>query len=66
MSLNILLQAILPALLNAKSGNLGGLEESGVGVKVRNTRIAGVTQEQGVTLNENFGFNLRGLHPFMF
>jgi hypothetical protein len=66
MSSNILLRAVLPALLNTKFGSLGGLEESGVEVKVQNTGIAGVTQEQGVILNENFSFNLRGLHPFTF
>jgi hypothetical protein len=60
------LRAILLALLNTKSGSPGGLEESRVEVKVQNTGIAGIMQEQGVILNENFSFNLRGLCPFMF
>lgn len=66
MSSNILLRAVLPALLNTKSESPGGPEEGGVKVEVRNTGIAGGTQEQGDILNENFGFNLRGLRPFTF
>jgi hypothetical protein len=58
-----MLQAVLPALLNTKSGSLGGPEENGEEVKVWSTGISGVMQEQGVVLNENFSFNLRGLCP---